>query len=95
MLISPQGQLLAGDQADQDKTDGFVRSGDLLAILNGQTVTHVEYNAENRTDVIDIYVPAFDVNQQLVGIVRMTSSTAGCLRRFRLGWLAAAGDAGA
>ncbi len=72
-FISPGGQLLASSDPGDAHLIGVIYDfGGVAQARAGQVASYTDYNFSALSEVIDVYVPVLNQNQQLVGILRMS-----------------------
>jgi len=72
-FISPNGQLLASSELTEAPRVGIVL--DIAGVAQaraGQVASYTFYNISSPSEVIDVFVPVLNQNQQLIGILRMS-----------------------
>ncbi len=85
MLLSPDGRLLASsDPADAGRAGLMIPMGYLSDVQKGEQVHFLNFSLNSTTEVIDIWVPVLDNQNQTIGIVRMTYRFADIYQQFSL-----------
>ena len=73
MFLTPGGQLLGSSDPNEAQMVGMVLDFEGVAQARaGQVASYTYYNISSPSEVIDVYVPVLNQNQQLVGILRMS-----------------------
>jgi two-component system sensor histidine kinase BaeS len=73
MFLTPGGQLLASSDPTEASTVGiFLDFAGVAQARAGQVASYTYYNISSPAEVIDVFVPVLNQNQQLVGILRMS-----------------------
>lgn len=72
-FISPAGQLLASsDPSDAQMIGMILDFAGVAQARAGQVASYTYYNISSPSEVIDVFVPVLNQNQQLIGILRMS-----------------------
>ena len=83
MLLDANGRLMAAaDPVDSIQAQLLAHAG-LAAALAGETSIETQYDANPRTEVVDVLAPVFDRNQKVIGIIRLTHRQDTVQDRFR------------
>ena len=72
-FINPGGQLLASSDPTEARMIGFIL--DIAGVAQaraGQVASYTYFNISSPSEVIDVFVPVLNQNQQLIGILRMS-----------------------
>jgi signal transduction histidine kinase len=73
MFITPGGQLLASSDPSEAQMVGMVLDfAGVAQARAGQVASYTYYNISSPAEVIDVFVPVLNQNQQLIGILRMS-----------------------
>lgn len=74
MLLDTDGSLLASTDLDEVGLVGQVVEDipDLDEVLSGEVIVGTEYSRYALADVVDVLVPAWGPDQQVIGVVRLT-----------------------
>ncbi len=73
MFLTPGGQLLASSDPTEASTVGiFLDFAGVAQARAGQVASYTYYKISSPAEVIDVFVPVLNQNQQLVGILRMS-----------------------
>lgn len=84
-LFTPEGELLTGSSTGVEPVP-LPNPTELASVRQGQTVTHIEFSKERRTEIIRVLAPVYDPQGQLIGIIRMAypyARAAGILGKIR------------
>jgi signal transduction histidine kinase len=74
MLLDPAGNLLASSApGDDDKIGHRLNLPNLPAALAEKNSPQVNYNRNFQAEIVEILVPVVDLNQEVVGIIRLTN----------------------
>ncbi len=72
-LLTPGGQLLASSDPTEAPLLGLILDfAGVAQARAGQVASYTYYNISSPSEVIDVFVPVLNQNQQLVGILRMS-----------------------
>ena len=72
-FISPDGRLLASSEPTEASRIGFVLDfAGVAQARAGQVASYTSYSISAPSEVIDVFVPVLNQNQQLIGILRMS-----------------------
>ena len=72
-FITPGGQLLASSDPAEAQILGVILDFEGVAQARaGKVASFTYYNASSPSEVIDVFVPVINQNQQLIGILRMS-----------------------
>ncbi len=72
-FISPGGQLLASSDPTEAQSIGiFLDFAGVAQARAGQVASYTYFNLSSPSEVIDVFVPVLNQNQQLIGILRMS-----------------------
>ncbi len=72
-FITPGGQLLASSDPTEAQILGVILDFEGVAQARaGKVASYTYYNASSPSEVIDVFVPVINQNQQLIGILRMS-----------------------
>lgn len=72
-FISPAGQLLASSDPTETQWIGIILDfAGVAQARAGQVASYTYYNISSPSEVIDVFVPVLNQNQQLIGILRMS-----------------------
>lgn len=72
-FITPNGQLLASSEPAEAPLQGIILDfAGVAAARAGQVASYTYFNTNSPSEVIDVFVPVLNQNQQLVGILRMS-----------------------
>ncbi len=72
-FITPNGQLLASSDPGERSLVGIVLDfAGVAQARAGQVASYTYYNISSPSEVIDVFVPVLNQNQQLIGILRMS-----------------------
>ena len=72
-FLTPGGQLLASSNLKEAQMLGMIL--DIAGVAQaraGQVASYTYYNSSSPSEVIDVFVPVLNQNQQLIGILRMS-----------------------
>jgi signal transduction histidine kinase len=87
MLLDSQGRLLASsDPDDPNKTGELVNVPGVPEALAGRAIQKINFSQQQQSEVIDVFAPSFNPDQQVIGVVRMSypfTSVAGQIYRLR------------
>ncbi len=73
MLLDSQGRLLASSEPENaDRIASRLNVPGVADALAGKVVQKINFSQQSQSEVIDVFVPAIDQNQQVMGIVRMS-----------------------
>jgi signal transduction histidine kinase len=73
MLLDNQGRLQASSEPDDaDRIDTLVNIPGVSDALAGRVVQKINFSQQYQSEVIDVFAPAFDQDQQVIGVVRMS-----------------------
>ena len=88
MLLDANGRLLASsDAADQGRLGQRLAHPALASVLAGQGYANANYSMELRGEIADVWVPVADIDQHLVGVVRLSYELPGYGRFLQLRYL--------
>lgn len=83
MLIDPHARLLASSDPDMDEqADQPLNLPDLAPVLAGQPSAQLKYSQNLHTEIVDVLVPVFGPNGQVVGIIRLTHQLSSVFEQF-------------
>lgn len=72
-FINPGGRLLASSDSDEARLVGIIFDfAGVAQARAGQVASYTYYNISSPSEVIDVFVPVLNQNQQLIGILRMS-----------------------
>jgi two-component system sensor histidine kinase BaeS len=72
-FINPGGQLLASSDPTEAQLVGiFLDFAGVAQARAGQVASYTYFNISSPSEVIDVFVPVLNQNQQLIGILRMS-----------------------
>jgi two-component system sensor histidine kinase BaeS len=72
-FLTPGGQLLASSNPSEAQIIGiFLDFAGVAQARAGQVASYTYYNSSSPSEVIDVFVPVLNQNQQLIGILRMS-----------------------
>jgi signal transduction histidine kinase len=72
-FITPGGQLLASSNPLEAQMLGMILDfAGVAQARAGQVASYTYYNSSSPSEVIDVFVPVLNQNQQLIGILRMS-----------------------
>lgn len=75
MFLTPGGQLLGSSDPTEAGMVGYVLDFEGVAkARSGQVASYIYYNISSPSEVIDVFVPVINPQQQLIGILRMSYS---------------------
>lgn len=73
MFLTPGGQLLGSSDPTEAGMVGYVLDFEGVAkARSGQVASYIYYNISSPSEVIDVFVPVINPQQQLIGILRMS-----------------------
>lgn len=73
MLLDPQGRLLASSEPDDaNRVSSVLNVPGISDALAGKVVQIINFSQQSQTEVIDVFAPALNQNQQVIGVVRMS-----------------------
>jgi signal transduction histidine kinase len=73
MFLTPGGQLMASsDPTDMSLLGLFFDVEGVAKARGGQVASYIYSNISSPAEIIDVFVPVIDSNQQMVGILRMS-----------------------
>lgn len=83
MLLDLEGRLLASTgPADNEQLGQAMDTPGLDGALAGEVQVHTEYSLHMQANVVDVLVPAWNREHQVVGAVRLTHQLANVYQRF-------------
>ena len=83
MLLDLEGRLLAStDPADGEQLGQAMKTPGLEGALAGEVQVHTEYSLHMQANVVDVLVPAWNREHQVVGAVRLTHQLRNVYQRF-------------
>ncbi len=72
-FINPDGRLLASSESSEAPLQGIILDfAGVAAARAGQVASYTYYNVNSPSEIIDVFVPVLNQNQELVGILRMS-----------------------
>jgi two-component system sensor histidine kinase BaeS len=72
-FLTPGGQLLASSNPAEAQLVGIILDfAGVAQARAGQVASYTYYNSSSPSEVIDVFVPVLNQNQQLIGILRMS-----------------------
>ena len=72
-FLTPGGQLLASSNPTEAQMLGMILDfAGVAQARAGQVASYTYFNRSSSSEVIDVFVPVLDQNQQLIGILRMS-----------------------
>jgi signal transduction histidine kinase len=72
-FLTPGGQLLASSDPTEAQMLGMVLDfAGVAQARTGQVASYIYYNSASPAEIIDVFVPVINQNQQLIGILRMS-----------------------
>ena len=72
-FLTPGGQLLASSDPTEAQMLGMVLDfAGVAQARAGQVASYIYYNSASPAEIIDVFVPVINQNQQLIGILRMS-----------------------
>jgi two-component system sensor histidine kinase BaeS len=73
MLLDAQGRLLASSEPGvAEKTGDLITAPGVVEALSGKVVQKINFSQQYQSEVIDVFAPAFNQDQQVSGVVRMS-----------------------
>ncbi|MEJ2757498.1 MAG: HAMP domain-containing protein [Anaerolineales bacterium] len=73
MFLDPEGRLLvSSDPTDTPRQDTLLTDDDIPIVQQGDIAQHIEFSSGLQQEVIDVFVPVVDPENELVGIVRLS-----------------------
>jgi len=73
MFLDADGKLLvSSDPTDISRTDTLLTDDDLPIVQQGDIAQHIEFSSGMQQEVIDVFVPVIDEDNQLMGIIRLS-----------------------
>lgn len=73
MFLDPEGKLIvSSDPTDVSRQDTLLTDDDIPIVQQGNVTQHIEFSSGMQEEVIDVFVPVMDSNNELVGIVRLS-----------------------
>ena len=73
MFITPGGDLLGSSDPSESGSVGMILDFEGVAKARaGQVASYIYYNISSPSEVIDVFVPVLNQQQQLIGILRMS-----------------------
>lgn len=73
MFLDQYGRLLASSNTDDvSKLNSQLVTPGLSTALDGNLVTLVNYYSSSQVEAIDVFAPVIAINQEVIGVVRMT-----------------------
>ena len=73
MFLTPNGQVMATSDATDSQSLGMILDFEGVSKARaGQVASYIYYNLSSPSEIIDVYVPVINPDQQLVGILRMS-----------------------
>lgn len=73
MILDSQGSIMgSSDPTDADRIHTVPSHPEIAEVLSGQTIKTVDFSQAMQGEVIDVFVPVFNDQRQLLGIIRMT-----------------------
>jgi signal transduction histidine kinase len=73
MLLDSQGRLLASsDPEDAYRIASSLNVTGVSDALAGKVVQKINFSQQSQSEVIDVFAPAIDPNQRVIGVVRMS-----------------------
>ena len=84
MLLDSEGRLLAStDPADAERVEQTLEEiPDLDDVLAGEVNVHTNYSLYSEADIVDVLVPAWGPDRQVIGVVRLTHQLANVYEQF-------------
>ena len=73
MFLDPDARLLASnDPSDKALVGSIVSDDDVPKALNGEIVQHIEFSNSLQREVVDVFVPVVNLDDDLIGIIRLS-----------------------
>lgn len=73
IFLDPEGKLLASsDPSDNTRLGEIIPDDDILNAQKGETTHHIEFSKGLQQEVIDVFVPVLNPENDLIGIVRLS-----------------------
>lgn len=85
MLLDAGGQIVASsDPRDAGLLGQTLADPCLKTVLDGEQTVQLNYSHDLRAEIVDVFVPVFDPDRQVVGVVRLTHLLGTVYQRFQL-----------
>lgn len=73
MFLDPDGRLLvSSDPSDTPRLGLIIEDDDIPTVQKGEITNHIEFSKGLQQEVIDVFAPVFNAENNLIGIVRLS-----------------------